>query len=459
MPGGSNPFKGRAWYVNPSYRKLLAGSIEKTTGAVRDTLESMQNIPSAFWIDVKSKIYKGQGHDDLSTVEGILEDAAACDPPSLVTLIVYDLPNRDCFALASNGEICCHYGEDQGRTKCDMNPSGPNKGFYREVAGANCADGLAEYRQEYIDPFADVVSQYSDRVPIVLIIEPDSLGNMVTNMADERPNSYRGCHRETQTAYEEGIKYATEKLSAAGATLYVDAAHGGWLGWANPGADKTGKFAKIIANLNIQDNIRGFATNVANYQPVGELVCPVAGTCRGGADRGFAGAEHPCCQDDPCGLESEWNWGHNEVNYVDILDLRMQEAMPGFKPAFIVDTGRNGAPEKREDCSAWCNPRGAGIGSAPTTKTADSRIDAYFWLKTPGESDGCTEELPEGGKCLRFDHDCADPASLGSKVGEPRAPEAGIWFDYQMEELAANAKLGDTSSFQEDRGSCGTVQQ
>ena len=34
-------------------------------------------------------------------------------------------------------------------------------------------------------------------------------------------------------AYEEGIRYAVEKLSVTGAQLYVDAGHGGWLGWAN----------------------------------------------------------------------------------------------------------------------------------------------------------------------------------------------------------------------------------
>ena len=30
----------------------------------------------------------------------------------LVVLIVYDLPNRDCHAKASNGEICCTYNSD-----------------------------------------------------------------------------------------------------------------------------------------------------------------------------------------------------------------------------------------------------------------------------------------------------------------------------------------------------------
>jgi cellulase/cellobiase CelA1 len=62
-------------------------------------------------------------------------------------------------------------------------------------------------------------------------------------------------------------------------------------------------------------------------------------------------------------------------------------------------------------------------------------------VKTPGESDGCTEELPLGGKCPRFDSDCASIDSIGSKTGEPRAPEAGKWFDYQIKMLARNAHL------------------
>jgi len=389
----------------------------------------MQNVPSAFWIDVKSKIKKGNGHDDLSTVEGILEDAATCDPPSLVTFIVYDLPNRDCHALASNGEICCHDGED-GR--CLMATSGDNAGFYAEVSGNDCADGLKEYEEDYIDPLVEVLLAHSE-VPVVLIIEPDSLPNMVTNYGA------RGCHAETKTAYMTGITTAVTKLATTGATLYVDAAHGGWLGWANDNDDQTGKFASLIADLEIADKIRGFATNVANYQPTGSKVCSSPGLCKGGT------SSNPCCADDPCNLQEEWNWGHNEVNYIGVLDYKMQAAISGFSPKFIIDTGRNGKPEGREDCAVWCNPRGNGVGHVPTTDTADDRIDAYFWLKTPGESDGCTESLPDGTQCPRFDEDCADDASIGSKSGEPRAPEAGAWFHYQIVMLAENADLGDTS--------------
>jgi hypothetical protein len=57
----------------------------------------------AYWIDVKAKI-RG---NTTNTVEGILRDASTRSPPELVVLIFYDLPNRDCHAKASNGEICC----------------------------------------------------------------------------------------------------------------------------------------------------------------------------------------------------------------------------------------------------------------------------------------------------------------------------------------------------------------
>eukprot|EP00660_Eupelagonema_oceanica_P001452 gene1452-16132_t len=43
----------------------------------------------------------------------------------------------------------------------------------------------------------------------------------------------------------------------------MDAAHGGWLGWD----DNLNKFAKLVAAMNIHDKLRGFTTNVANYQP------------------------------------------------------------------------------------------------------------------------------------------------------------------------------------------------
>ncbi|WUB77571.1 glycoside hydrolase family 6 protein [Streptomyces sp. NBC_00576] len=53
----------------------------------------------------------------------------------------------------------------------------------------------------------------------------------------------------------------------------------------------------------------------------------------------------------------------------------------------VIDTSRNGngAPADGE----WCDPDGRKLGRAPTTNTGEARIDAYLWVKLPGESDGC----------------------------------------------------------------------
>ncbi|NED00898.1 glycoside hydrolase family 6 protein, partial [Streptomyces sp. SID6648] len=54
----------------------------------------------------------------------------------------------------------------------------------------------------------------------------------------------------------------------------------------------------------------------------------------------------------------------------------------------VVDTSRNGngAPAAGE----WCDPAGRALGRTPTTRTGEARIDAYLWVKLPGESDGCS---------------------------------------------------------------------
>ncbi|MER7567160.1 glycoside hydrolase family 6 protein [Streptomyces sp. NPDC097941] len=53
----------------------------------------------------------------------------------------------------------------------------------------------------------------------------------------------------------------------------------------------------------------------------------------------------------------------------------------------VIDTSRNGngAPPDGE----WCDPAGRKIGRPPTLDTGEPEIDAYLWVKLPGESDGC----------------------------------------------------------------------
>ena len=61
---------------------------------------------------------------------------------------------------------------------------------------------------------------------------------------------------------------------------------------------------------------------------------------------------------------------------------------------FIIDTSRNGIPATGGE---WCNPRGRALGITPTTNTGHPLIDAFLWVKQPGESDGTCNGGPQAG--------------------------------------------------------------
>ncbi|WBO66108.1 glycoside hydrolase family 6 protein [Streptomyces camelliae] len=66
---------------------------------------------------------------------------------------------------------------------------------------------------------------------------------------------------------------------------------------------------------------------------------------------------------------------------------------------FVIDTSRNGnGPDTSGDPSQrWCNPPGRALGETPTTRTSDPLVDAYLWVKRPGESDGTCKGGPKAG--------------------------------------------------------------
>ena len=60
---------------------------------------------------------------------------------------------------------------------------------------------------------------------------------------------------------------------------------------------------------------------------------------------------------------------------------------------FVIDTSRNG----NGPGSDWCNPAGRAVGERPTTATGSALVDAFLWVKTPGESDGACNGGPAAG--------------------------------------------------------------
>lgn len=97
-----------------------------------------------------------------------------------------------------------------------------------------------------------------------------------------------------------------------------------------------------------------------------------------------AGAASAASSDGVFSNVSNFHRTDDEIAY----DRQVLDALGG--PAglgAVIDTSRNGngAPADGE----WCDPAGRKLGRAPTTNTGQARIDAYLWVKLPGESDGC----------------------------------------------------------------------
>jgi endoglucanase len=99
---------------------------------------------------------------------------------------------------------------------------------------------------------------------------------------------------------------------------------------------------------------------------------------------------------------------------------------------FVIDTSRNGQgpwqpTASYPDAQDWCNPPGRGLGLRPTANTRVPLLDAYLWVKVPGESDGsCTRGLGSAGTTVDPEWGIVDPA-------------AGAWFPQQALQLAQRA--------------------
>jgi endoglucanase len=63
---------------------------------------------------------------------------------------------------------------------------------------------------------------------------------------------------------------------------------------------------------------------------------------------------------------------------------------------FVIDTSRNGLGAASD--GQWCNPGGRALGTPATTDTGSSLVDAFLWIKAPGESDGACNGAPDAGE-------------------------------------------------------------
>ncbi|HEY2241694.1 MAG TPA: glycoside hydrolase family 6 protein, partial [Streptosporangiaceae bacterium] len=230
----ADPYNGSQPYLNPDYTAEVQAQASKDGSS---TEAEVANYQTAIWMDHIGAIAGDSGRLGLAAQLNKAEtQATSAGKPILVEVVVYDLPGRDCAALASNGEI----------------PA--------------TSAGLTEYESQYIDPLAAIEGSpaYSN-LRIVNIVEPDSLPNAVTNQ------SISACQTATPL-YEQGIEYALNKLHAINWTYnYLDIGHSGWLGWSSNFTPAISEYAKVAkATTAGFASVDGFISNTANYIPTAE---------------------------------------------------------------------------------------------------------------------------------------------------------------------------------------------
>ncbi|MEU0074341.1 glycoside hydrolase family 6 protein [Streptomyces sp. NPDC006332] len=197
------------------------------------------------------------------------------------------------------------------------------------IPGRDCggaSEGGAPDLDAY-DAWIDAFAAGLGSGEVVVILEPDSVAQADCLSAGERSRRFASLARAGRV-----LKAANPR-----ARVYYDAGHSGW----NPAAKQAGWLRQAGAASAASSD--GVFSNVSNFHRTSD-----------------------------------------EIAY----DRRVLDALGG--PAglgAVIDTSRNGngAPADGE----WCDPPGRGIGRAPTLSTGEDRIDAFLWVKLPGESDGC----------------------------------------------------------------------
>lgn len=343
-----NPWEGKDRHVVESYGKKLDQTIAAFK-AQNDTLNAARTRTVAEKVSTFTWI-TSRAH--LSNITSTIAEARKQKKKGkdmVVGLVLYNLPDRDCSA-----------GESAGELTLDN-------------------DGFRIYKSQFVDKYAKLVKEAKD-LTFAIVLEPDSLGNAVTNQGIEK------CAKATPF-YEEGIAYAIAKLQAPNLHLYIDAAHGGWLGWADNLKPTAEVFARVLALAKKREpksKVRGYATNVSNYNSFNAKV-----------------REN----------YTEWSPSWDESHYATALAPFLEAE--GLPAKFIIDQGRVALPGAREEWGEWCNVEPSGFGSLPTTKTDNPLVDSLVWIKPGGESDG--------------------------RCGLEGAPAAGAWFDSYVQMLVKNA--------------------
>lgn len=355
--------------------------------ASANLIEQMIELPQAVWFEDGTP--KQVQQDVKNTVK------RAAGKKAVPVLVAYYLPFRDCSQYSAGG-----------------------------------AQSVEEYLA-WIDGFAAGIGDEK----ALVILEPDGLGIIPYNV-DINGNLEWCQPPEADPATAASDRYlalngAVDRLTQQpNVSVYLDATHSRWLG--------VGDIGQRLVRAGVQ-RASGFFLNVSNYQPTEHLVkygTWISKCIWFATDPGSWGNGHYdwcASQYYPANVDDFSTWGLTDQWYVDNVESQVWVPYPGDAglTRFVIDTSRNGqgrwippADHPPGDPQDWCNPPDRGLGYRATANTGQSLVDAYLWVKIPGESDG---------QCYRWTSGPLDP------VRGIEDPPAGQWFPEMALELVQNA--------------------
>ena len=374
-----------------------------------DLIRAITKTPQAVWFEGGTP--RSVKRDVRSTV------ARAAAKRTVPVLVTYNIPFRDCAQFSAGG-----------------------------------ATTRAEY-EAWIDGFAAGIGHRE----AIVILEPDGLG--IVPWYDpygsaDGSDALEWCQpaeADPATAASERfamLNHAVDALAdLPNVTTYLDGTHSAWLG--------SGDIAHRLVQAGVA-NADGFYLNVSNYQLTANNVqygrwisqCVayatdvVAGDFFNCPNQYWNGGPLPA---KIAALLGEWTgvaldrfgeWSDDSDEptlNTSGINLRYSTMLGDVEPSarYVIDTSRNGQgpwpPPAYPDPQDWCNPPARGLGLAPTLTTGQPLLDAYLWVKTPGESDGeCTRGLGPAGETVDPEWGMIDPG-------------AGDWFPEMALDLAVNA--------------------
>ena len=391
--GGSQPGLGpnTRFYTpkpNPDAIRQIARLLVHRQRADAKLITQMIATPQEVWVTGGTPQGVKQEVKKVVTLATVLH--------TVPILVAYNIPFRDCAQFSAGG-----------------------------------ATTMAEYNA-WIDAFAAGIGN----AKVVVILEPDGLGIIPWYKqfrgTDAEAGSYEWCQpaeANEATAADERfamLHYAVDALKAKPNTIvYLDGTHSSWLG----SGDAAHRL--IQAGVELAD---GFFLNVSNYrftehlQKYGQWVsdCIYLSQHSGWPVQWCASQYFPA---NPSDFST---WELSDAAYDQAFADTGLTRDPSVQAHFVIDTSRNGQgpwtpTTSYPDAQDWCNPPGRGLGLQPTANTGNDLLDAYLWVKIPGESDGaCTRGLGPSGTTVDPEWGIVDPG-------------AGDWFDAMALQLVHNA--------------------